>query len=251
LERRAGAAILTMKELAEQGRRGLAQLQKLRRAARVTAGNRLADVSPEAYLAALRASGDDLEAANLRLKTQGKRRRDQRDGPSESLKNITTDLAKRSPEDQARVAAEILEREPGAVAEAVSKIDRLPARVGIVAHSASERRRRRAEHERRSADPAFGERVDAGRKKYEERDLTDEVGRHANQISMRTLFILRIVRGYEGEWTKAVSEQTVSALESAERNVAEALAAVRELESYDMDELIARFEAELHGKESS
>jgi hypothetical protein len=104
--------VISLEDLAACGRRGVAQLQMLRKVALVTEVDRLPQIAPTAYHEALRATrvgrGEyDLMAANARLLERGHRKRDQREGPHESLGAITREANKRSPGDRAELAREL------------------------------------------------------------------------------------------------------------------------------------------------
>jgi hypothetical protein len=112
---------ISLEDLAERGRRSVNQLQTLRKIAMATEVDRLPQITPTAYHEALRATKWDLMAANARILDRGHRKRDQREGPHESLDAIGRELAKRSPEDRAEMArrladdptvAEIMQGEP-------------------------------------------------------------------------------------------------------------------------------------------
>jgi hypothetical protein len=94
---------ISLDDLAEHGRRGLYQLRVLRKVALATEADRLPLITFTAYHEALRASKWDLMAANARLLERGHRKRDQRDGPHESLDAITREASKRPPEDRAEL----------------------------------------------------------------------------------------------------------------------------------------------------
>jgi hypothetical protein len=99
---------ISLEDLAERGRRSVNQLQTLRKIAMATEVDRLPQITPTAYHEALRATGWDLMAANQRLVERGTRKRDQREGPHESLDAIKREAAKRSPEDRAELARELM-----------------------------------------------------------------------------------------------------------------------------------------------
>jgi hypothetical protein len=109
---------LTVEVLAERGRRGKAQLYNLRQVAVATKGNRMDGVSPRVYLEALRICKGDLERANDRLKTKGKRLRDQ-SGPMESIKALAKQIGKRSGDDKVEIIDGLL---ANADPDTVSKI---------------------------------------------------------------------------------------------------------------------------------
>jgi hypothetical protein len=102
---------ISLEDLAERGHRGLVQLRQLRKVALATEPDRLPKISPRAYTEALRQNGWDLMAANHALVTKGHRLRDQAPGAMESVEAIQANLAKRTPEERAEVAEELL-REP-------------------------------------------------------------------------------------------------------------------------------------------
>lgn len=101
-------AIISLEDLAERGRRGTKQLSLLRKIALATEADRLPQVTPTAYTEALRAAKWDLMAANQRLVERGPRKRDQREGPHESLEAITREAGKRPPEDRAELARDLI-----------------------------------------------------------------------------------------------------------------------------------------------
>ena len=112
----AGFAI-SLEDLADRGRRGLRQLQMLRKVALATEADRLPQITPTAYYEALVATHYktdgtgkwkwNLMAANARLLERGHRKRDQRTGPHESLDAIQREAAKRPPEDRAQIVREL------------------------------------------------------------------------------------------------------------------------------------------------
>jgi hypothetical protein len=99
-------SVISLKELAERGRRGVDQLQLLRKVALATEADRLPLITPRAYTEALRQHGWDLMAANHALVTKGHRLRDQT-GKMESVDALKASLAKRDPEERADVAREL------------------------------------------------------------------------------------------------------------------------------------------------
>jgi hypothetical protein len=98
---------ISLEDLAERGRRGVRQLRTLRKMALVTEADRLPQITPTAYHEALQAVKWDLMAANARLLERGHRKRDQREGPHESLQAITREAGKRPPEDRAELVREL------------------------------------------------------------------------------------------------------------------------------------------------
>ena len=106
-----GGFVISLDELAERGRRSKRQLQVLRKVALTTEVDRLPHVTPSAYCEALRATEWDIVKANARLLERGHTMRDQREGPHQSLAALTREAAKRTPEDKAELARELM-REP-------------------------------------------------------------------------------------------------------------------------------------------
>src|SRR5262245_1240959 len=94
---------ITLDDLAERRGRRREWLSSLRKVAQWTQPDRLPQVTPTAYHEALRAAKWDLMDANRRLVTLGHRKRDQREGPHESLEAITREAGRRPPEDRAEL----------------------------------------------------------------------------------------------------------------------------------------------------
>lgn len=102
---------VSLEDLAGRRDRSVRWLRKLRQVAEATAPDRLPLISPRAYEEALRTNEWDLMRANASLVTKGHRLRDQTPYAMESVDALKANLAKRSPEQQAEVAEELL-REP-------------------------------------------------------------------------------------------------------------------------------------------
>jgi hypothetical protein len=83
-------------------------LRDLRRVALLTEVDRLPLIPPRVYVEALRIAKGDLMAANHSLVTKGHRLRDQSPHAMESVDALKANLAKRSPEDRADVARELI-----------------------------------------------------------------------------------------------------------------------------------------------
>jgi hypothetical protein len=103
--------VLKLDDLVARRGRSRSWLHALRAVAWATAADRLPLIAPRVYTEALRQNDWDLMAANASLVTKGHRLRDQAPRAMESVDAIKGNLAKRTPEERAEVAEELM-REP-------------------------------------------------------------------------------------------------------------------------------------------
>jgi hypothetical protein len=99
--------LLRLDDLAGRRGRSRSWLHDLRKVAEATVADRLPLITPRVYLEAMRQAKWDLVAANQSLITTGHRLRDQ-SGPMESVDALTRQLDKRTPEERAEVAVDLM-----------------------------------------------------------------------------------------------------------------------------------------------
>jgi hypothetical protein len=97
---------ISISELADEGYHSERWLRRLRKVAKDTAADRLAEVTPRVYIQALQATKGDLAKANERLQKRGTKLRDQTDN-MESTKALVKQILKKPREEKENVARQL------------------------------------------------------------------------------------------------------------------------------------------------
>jgi hypothetical protein len=97
---------ISISELADEGYHSERWLRRLRKVAKDTAADRLAEVTPRVYIQALQVTKGDLAKANERLQKRGTKLRDQTDN-MESTKALVKQILKKPREEKENVARQL------------------------------------------------------------------------------------------------------------------------------------------------